>query len=186
MKRKNKSGICRISSFKGGFLLILLIATLLLVPQVLSKPTIQNKYVLGDKIKIDLPGQNVKVQIVTPSTSYLNLFSKSFLFEPKELGQYKLILGGEEYQFKVVEDSFVNDSLSSLNRSGNFSSVAPEVNYSTENSSFESLHQVVVGKPVRRNYSYSINGGSKFSVKIPSLAKNISVKVDGNLTKNIL
>jgi hypothetical protein len=130
-KKWNKKSMIKIGVV--SFVVILLIVILLLVN--LSSAVIEKeKYVLGEKVKIDLRNyENYELKIITPSETIIKKGSdETVIFEPHEIGRYKIeIVRGiqgieaerklsihsrqtEEYYFEVVETGddidIVNDS----------------------------------------------------------------------------
>ena len=128
----NKRAIAKIGTISAFGVLVFLGLFLIILP-VLSSENIKTTYVLGEKIKFDVPLDVSKVKVNTPTSSFVYQASRIFLFKPSELGNYKISIGEIDYSFTVVKSlSEANDSSQGISNSfkdqliGSIGSMRPE------------------------------------------------------------
>ena len=98
----------------------LILTLFIFLPLLSSEPALKKQYLLGDKIKIEMPGNAVYVvEIITPTHSYKDKVSKSFLFKPEEIGEHIILIDNIEYaRFDVVDKlSISEENISDMNLS---------------------------------------------------------------------
>ena len=105
----DKKGVIRISVLGIGILLVVFAFFMIFSSFFSSAMIVKDKYVIGEKVKIDLQDiKNYKIKIITPTQTLIKTGTQnSFIFKPSEIGKYKLMINyngkSEEYYFEVVE-----------------------------------------------------------------------------------
>jgi len=195
-KRLSRKSMAR-AGIVGVVTTVVLIFLLISLP-VSSSPVIEKEtYGLGEKIRVDL-NKDYRLKITTPSNTYIKKGNEKFIFKPKEIGNYELIVYTEEdrssYGFDVVkekksqeEDSIGNKRNVSEDNTG--SNETKDVTESLTNTPLNKVSskekeeskkdKIALGKPVKNSKTIKVNDLGKVSKEIPEGIKNISVYKNG-------
>ncbi len=116
----DKRGIIKLGIFGAVLLIVVFIIFLIFSSIFSSAELVKERYVLGEKVKIDLQGVvNYKVKIVTPSQTFIKQGSNDVVaFKANETGKHKIVLSyngkTEEYSFEVVGNAVGQESVKAL------------------------------------------------------------------------
>jgi hypothetical protein len=183
----------------------LILISLILVTVLVGAFNVEEKYYLGDDLRIDLRGKgNYTARFFTPSKTLLKEGSNDlFLYELNELGKYEIRFkfeeGSENYSFEVVEKGAKEEG--DLKKIGGDNeeehSRDLDKNDSVENDSVkkeneyfgneieawnEEKKEIRIGEPVKWNKKIIVYGkDKKIRVEVPYAVSNVSV--NSNRTK---
>jgi hypothetical protein len=147
----NKKSMGKIGKISILSVVIILVFFLLFSLGFLIAANLDEKYELGDKIKIDLSG-NYKAKITTPSNSYIVQGKDSLIINTEEIGFYHIevkrkwrtkkysfeVVNSLNQEFNLIEENFENN---------NSNKMTPLKNDSVINDYFDnSLEEVIQGE----------------------------------------